>query len=370
MKKKKILFIIWSFTFGGGAERVLATLVNAMPKDKYEIDILEYWHSNINEEKVDDNINILKPVVDSLHEGKVRRVLKMFLLYFAPGILRKKYIKKDYDIEISFNYMIPSFLLRKTGKTIAWVHSDIYDLLDDKYKRLKQKKAWENTDYIVAISEKTYKSIIEIYPEFKNKTVIINNSYDFDSMLIKGNEIKLAKSANVKEILFMGRYDDRKNPLYLVEVLNNLKNKKLKYHVTFMGRGELKDALISKINEYQLSDNITVLDYQKNPYPYIKNADIIASTSKSEGFPTVFVEGMTFGHPFITTEVGGARELSNNGKCGLIAKDIDDYTHKLESLITDKELYKNMSNACVKYVKKYSTENQVKEIEKLISQIK
>ena len=106
MKKKKILFIIWSFTFGGGAERVLATLVNAMPKDKYEIDILEYWHSNINEEKVDDNINILKPVVDSLHEGKVRRVLKMFLLYFAPGILRKKYIKKDYDIEISYKQII------------------------------------------------------------------------------------------------------------------------------------------------------------------------------------------------------------------------------------------------------------------------
>ena len=28
--KKKILFIIWSFTYGGGAEKILANIVNNM----------------------------------------------------------------------------------------------------------------------------------------------------------------------------------------------------------------------------------------------------------------------------------------------------------------------------------------------------
>lgn len=370
MKKKKILFIIWSFTFGGGAERVLATLANAMPKDKYEIDILEYYHTNINEEKVNDNINILKPVVNALTDGRIKRVFKMILLYVCPNILRKKYIKKNYDIEISFNYMIPTFLLRKTGKTISWMHGDIYDLLDNKYKFNKQRKSLKNTNYIVAISDKTYKSVCDVYPEYKNKTVIINNSYDFDNMLAKSNEFSLKNNKNVKNILFLGRYDDNKNPLFLIEVLNKLKNKNIKYKVTFIGKGDLKETLINKINEYKLSDKVEVLDYQKNPYPYIKNADIIVGTSKSEGFPTVFVEGMFFGKPFITTEVGGALELSNNSKCGLIANDIDDYAHKLESLIIDKELYKKMSNECIKYVKKYSTENQVNKVEKLINKIK
>ena len=40
MKKKKILFIIWSFTYGGGAERVLANIVNNLDKNRYDIDIL------------------------------------------------------------------------------------------------------------------------------------------------------------------------------------------------------------------------------------------------------------------------------------------------------------------------------------------
>ncbi len=368
MKKKKILFIIWSFTFGGGAERVLATLVNALPKDKYQVDILEYYHSNINEEKVNSNIGILTPVVDSLSEGRVKRIFKMFLLYMFPSKLRKKYIKKDYDVEISFNYMIPTFLLRKTGKTIAWIHGDIYDLLKSKYRRNKQRKNLRNTNYIVAISDKTYQSIIEVYPEFKDKTVIINNSYDFNAMKKKADEFSLNKDKGIKNILFLGRYDQNKNPLFLIEVLNKLTD--LNYHVTFMGKGELKESLINKINEYKLSDKVDVLDYQKNPYPYIKNTDIIVGTSKSEGFPTVFVEGMFFGKPFVTTPVGGTNELSNNGKCGLIANNIDDYTQKLASLIKDEKIYQSMSQECIKYVKKYTHENQAKEIEKLINKIK
>ena len=52
MKKKKILFIIWSFTYGGGAERVLANIVNNLDKNRYDIDIIEYWHTNINNEEI------------------------------------------------------------------------------------------------------------------------------------------------------------------------------------------------------------------------------------------------------------------------------------------------------------------------------
>lgn len=365
MKKKKILFIIWSFTYGGGAERVLATLANAMPKDKYEIDILEYWHANVGDEKLDSNVTLLPPVVNSLKEGKIRRVLKMFLLYHIPSILRKKYIKKEYDVYISFNYMIPTFLLPKNKFTISWIHGDIYDLKNNRYNRNKQMKSLKEVNTIVAISENTYKSIVDVYPCYKDKVVIINNSYNFDKILAMGNLYKVEKKKNKKYLLFMGRYEDNKNPLYLLEVLKRIKD--IDYQMIYMGRGELKDILISKISEYGLDDKITVLDYQKNPYPYIKNADIILGSSKSEGFPTTFVEGMIFAKPFISTVVGGVKELSNNSKCGFVCKDIDEYYQKLVLLLTDDKLYQKMSKDCLIYVKKYSCTNQVKELEKLLN---
>ena len=95
MKKKKLLFIIWSFTYGGGAEAILANLVNRMDFEKYEIDILEYWHSNIKILETNPQINILKPVIDSTKDSHIKMWIAKILLEYFPNILRKKYVKKD-----------------------------------------------------------------------------------------------------------------------------------------------------------------------------------------------------------------------------------------------------------------------------------
>jgi len=41
MAKKKVLFFMWSYSLGGGAEKILSTVIRNLPKDKYDIDILE-----------------------------------------------------------------------------------------------------------------------------------------------------------------------------------------------------------------------------------------------------------------------------------------------------------------------------------------
>ena len=58
MKKKKVLFIIWSFSYGGGAEKILANIVNNLDYEKYDIDVLEYLHAD-KMEPVNGNIKIL-----------------------------------------------------------------------------------------------------------------------------------------------------------------------------------------------------------------------------------------------------------------------------------------------------------------------
>ena len=57
-----------------------------------------------------------------------------------------------------------------------------------------------------------------------------------------------------------------------------------------------------------------MVGYVDNPYPYIKNADLFCMTSESEGFPTVLIESMIIGCPFVSTNVAGADELAMNGE--------------------------------------------------------
>ena len=59
---KKILFIIWSYSLGGGAEALLTTIVNHLNPQKYQIGILEFYHSSTKKEPANSNIKIYEPI--------------------------------------------------------------------------------------------------------------------------------------------------------------------------------------------------------------------------------------------------------------------------------------------------------------------
>ena len=55
---------------------------------------------------------------------------------------------------------------------------------------------------------------------------------------------------------------------------------------------------------------------KKNPYQYLSQMKVLLSMSKQEGFPGVYVEALSLGLPFVSTDVGGAEELSQEGRFG------------------------------------------------------
>lgn len=65
-----------------------------------------------------------------------------------------------------------------------------------------------------------------------------------------------------------------------------------------LGTGELDSFVKDFITEHNLEKNIIPLGYVKNPYPYIKAASFVILLSHAEGFPTVFVEGLSLGTGF------------------------------------------------------------------------
>lgn len=110
-----------------------------------------------------------------------------------------------------------------------------------------------------------------------------------------------------------------------------------------------------------------MLGYINNPYPYLKKADLFCLTSEAEGFPTVIVESMILGCPFVSTKVAGVDELSSNNECGIVLEsDANIISDKIKELLNDSDLRKKMSLNCVKKAREYSLERQIKNIERLI----
>lgn len=360
MKKKKILFIIWSFTYGGGAEKILANIVNNLNTDKYDIEILEFLHSDIGKEEVNDYVKILPPIINTTDKricARIKNRVLNRLVYIVPELIRKMHLNRCYDVEISFNYLIPTFLLNKhSKKRIAWMHSSIYDLEENKRLRNKQRKALSSVDKIVAISNATEKSIATVFPEFKDKIIKIYNGYDFSGMVPEGTVTDF-------QLLYCNRFDENKDPLQFIRIVKRLNDLGLSVTAKMLGTGVLFDEAVRLIREYKLEAQIECVGYKKNPYAYYKHCKVFCLTSHSEGFPTTLVEAMYFGKPFVSTPVAGTDELSQNGNCGFVARDEEEYAIKLLELLTTSELYKNMSEYCSNYVINYSLKNQIQAIE-------
>lgn len=384
--KKKILFLIWSFTAGGGAEKILANISNNMDLEKYDIEILEYENFGVKEERVNPKIRILKPILKNytLIKNPINRnlikyynkIINKMVLYF-PRIIRKIYIKNKYDIEIAFNYQIPSILVSEgnADKKICWVHTSVEDLNvnstnNNNVKKMykSQRKAFYKIDDIVSISKKTKESIMNIFPETKNKIREIYNGYDFNDILSKSRSNNNHLYDKKIKLIAVGRLVEQKNFELLIEIGEELAKKTEDFEILILGDGVLKNKLQALIEDKGLENNIILKGFVDNPYPYIKKADLFCMTSIAEGFPTVLVESMALKTPFISTRVAGADELSLNGQCGIISEEIPRvYADKLFDLVTNVKKTNCMGeNAYVKS-QEYSIEQQIKKIDEIIS---
>lgn len=199
-------------------------------------------------------------------------------------------------------------------------------------------------------------AIDSVFPEFKDKIIKIYNGYDFSGMVPEGTVPDF-------QLLYCNRFDENKDPLRFIRVVKRLNDLGLSVTAKMLGTGVFFNEAVRLIREYKLEAQIECVGYKKNPYAYYKHCKVFCLTSHSEGFPTTLVEAMYFGKPFVSTPVAGTEELSQNGNCGFVASDEEEYAIKLLKLLTSSELYKSMSEYCSNYVLNYSLKNQIHAIE-------
>lgn len=380
MGKLKLLFITYTHSNGGGAEKVLTTLVNNLDSEKYDTSIFEIVRYDVKQEPLNKNIRLLPPLYHCNDRDYKVKVLD-YILEQKPEIIRAMNNFDAYDVIITWNYQLPSFMLPAfpDKKTIAWFHGAIDDLdVSDNSSAVKsrydlQKNAWGFADKVITISRKSLQSLETVFPEYMHKAQIIHNAFDVKISKIKAIEKieDIYENCCLPIIVCAGRLDKNKNFSLLVKTVAKLKTENLKCALFIIGDGEEREPLVRLAAESDITDSVFFLGYKQNPLPYIGRAQLLCVSSLAEGFPTVVLESMALGKPFVTTPVAGAsEEMADGGKCGLVADwDINDYAEKIKILLTDKTLYDRMSENCIKKIKEFSVENTVKQFDILIASL-
>lgn len=367
--KKKILFFLWSFSLGGGAEKILSTIVSNLDLEKYQIDILEMEHFDKGYEAVPEGVHILKPYKKKSYGRFIDSILWRLRIYF-PTLVRNWLVKDDYDIEVSFTIMNPAFPFskRKEVKKIAWIHGSIEAFLKEEQAHYRNNhfEQLSHADKIIAISKKTRKSIETVYPMFSDKIQTIYNGYDFTSLLEKSEEIAPV-TLEKNSICVIGRLEDLKGTDRVLEVFNELQNEVNDVHLYYIGSGEQEIFLKEEVERLQLRNKVHFLGYQKNPYSILKQAKVLCSLSKQEGFSGAVVEAVTLGIPFVSTNVGGALELSNEGQFGEVIETNQEAIDALKKYITGK---RKISENYSEFIQQFTIEKQLQQIEELFQSSK
>lgn len=114
--------------------------------------------------------------------------------------------------------------------------------------------------------------------------------YHFDRKLREAYRDKLNIHYNNKVIGNIGRFNQQKNQMYLIKMLNELIKEDTNYRLLLVGEGQLMDACKAEVKKLQLDDYVIFTGNQAEVAPYLMAMDALVVPSLYEGLGITIIE--------------------------------------------------------------------------------
>ena len=338
--KKRILLINRYFEVGG-IQSSLINMANSLCED-YDVDIFAYYPEGVLKERLDSRVNIIESswrfkalgmsLSAALRSGSLRVILfRVFSALWArfwgnklPISLALKHQKKlkGYDLAIAYRTetrkeIVTSGFSRVLDKCIeaktkaVWIHCDA-EMIN--VSKDYNEKYYRCADKIVGVSKSVMKIFESVYPCFSDKMDYCYNFMDYDKIISKSNEQQSTVYPKEKLICFSAcRLSEEKGLVRAIKAFAPV----FKEHGDILwyiaGNGPERENIESAIKDEGLEGRIILLGNQSNPYPYMKNADLLLSLSYHEAAPMVYMEAKALRVPVFSTETSSSREMLKDG---------------------------------------------------------
>ena len=151
------------------------------------------------------------------------------------------------------------------------------------------------------------------------------------------------KKQSLKYLLYIGRLEERRNILFLLEVLHKVVEKDDNIRLVLVGKGDKDyvDSCWEKIDRLGLRDKVIYSPQLEQRYvsEIYRCCDLFLLPTRYEIFGMVLLEAMYFGIPVLTTFNGGSSTLIYNDVNGFILheKDPDKWADKIFALLDKPE---------------------------------
>ena len=240
-----------------------------------------------------------------------------------------------------------------------------------------KKRSLKATNQVVTVSSANQKVLKKLYPEFKEKFVVIPNGIDttwWHSQSLRFTDLDRKK---VKEELFLAHEDsliiisvaelhERKGLKYLIEAIPEVAAKFANIKLVIVGEGPEREELEKEIKKLGIENHIILTGRQKEIPKLLKCADIFVLPSRREAFGLVLLEAMISELPVIASETGGIPEVIKNTGILVEPENYKGIAAALIDLISHPEKRQKLASAGEKLVhEKFEAKKMAEEYEKI-----
>ena len=328
--KKKVLFVMSSLR-NGGAERSLINLLQLFDYTLYDVDLLLFQQEGMFLNQLPKEVNLISEnsKLQTLYKTKSGGIIEpkhllLSILHIYATVCSKmkeknelrsrqyrwnhyyneriEELNKKYDVAIAYiqgeatYYLVDKVI---ADKKLAWVHTDYSKI--EPYKDMDY-EYFEKVDKVVSISDVCVDALKKEFPAFAEKIYMLPN---LTSSVVVRNlaDAFYPPEFNEKIIQFVsvGRLHKVKGFDLAIKAAAIIKQHGLRFKWYILGNGELKDELEKMIQKEDVSDCFELIGAKENPYPYMKNADVVVQTSRFEGKSVVLDEAKILGCPIVVT---------------------------------------------------------------------
>lgn len=307
-ERQKVLFLVPSLA-GGGAERVFSLLLRHLDRKQFELHLAALSAGGEYMDAIPADVIV--------HDLKISRVR-----YALAGIVRLAWKVRPHAIlstlgNMNIAVVLSKLLLPRRTRLLVREAAITSIALAEETRRPKlwawlYRHLYKRADVVVCLSDSMVDDMAEHFKVPREKLARIYNPVDVERVRQVADAGQNPYSGPGPHLVGIGRLARQKGFDLLIAampaVLERLPNARL----TILGQGPLRDELTGQAQRLGLADAVCFEGFQKNPWRYLRHADLFVLPSRYEGTSNVLLEALALGTPVVATDCpGGTREVQN-----------------------------------------------------------
>ena len=335
---------------GGGAERVLFTLLSGLDRERFEPVVFALFSRSVKPTFLTAAADELGVRVVSLRLSPGLRLglirdLARFLGELGRGRFAAVHGSADRGLGVIAGRLVG------IPVRIETIHNTFARRSKVEYWLRLVSLRWFATT-VAAVSRATAQVLRDDYGVSPAKLIVVLNGVD-DSVLLRGRSPAVAGSREGgARILTVARLVREKRLDLLIEAFALVAGEIEGAELDIVGDGPLRLDLEEQARALGLSRQVTFHGRRDEIGEYLLAADVFALTSRSEGLGVAAIEAMAVSKPVVCSTAGGLPEVVLDGETGLLVTlgggrraDAVEMAAAILTLLTDPALARRMGRA-------------------------